>query len=92
MKKKMAICCGLIMSTELSLAMDSEQEAIYPNLAKITWVEIQKKYSDYDNLWFWEKGNNHKGIIVGGVYNLLHRGELVDILAKFFPEYPIPTK
>ncbi|XP_031737885.1 cinnamoyl-CoA reductase 2 isoform X2 [Cucumis sativus] len=23
---------------------------------------------------------------------MLHRGELVDILAKFFPEYPIPTK
>lgn len=22
----------------------------------------------------------------------LHRGELVEILAKFFPEYPIPTK
>lgn len=23
---------------------------------------------------------------------MLHRGELVEILAKFFPEYPIPTK
>uniref|UniRef100_A0A9I9DZN6 NAD-dependent epimerase/dehydratase domain-containing protein n=1 Tax=Cucumis melo TaxID=3656 RepID=A0A9I9DZN6_CUCME len=26
------------------------------------------------------------------VETMLHRGELVDILAKFFPEYPIPTK
>ncbi|XP_019167237.1 PREDICTED: cinnamoyl-CoA reductase 1-like isoform X2 [Ipomoea nil] len=24
--------------------------------------------------------------------NVLHRGEVVEILAKFFPEYPIPTK
>ncbi|KAK3188648.1 hypothetical protein Dsin_028209 [Dipteronia sinensis] len=24
--------------------------------------------------------------------SVLHRGEVVDILAKFFPEYPIPTK
>lgn len=24
--------------------------------------------------------------------SMLHRGEVVDILAKFFPEYPIPTK
>ncbi|XP_010265623.1 PREDICTED: cinnamoyl-CoA reductase 1-like [Nelumbo nucifera] len=24
--------------------------------------------------------------------SILHRGEVVDILAKFFPEYPIPTK
>ena len=23
---------------------------------------------------------------------MLHRGEVVEILAKFFPEYPIPTK
>ncbi|XP_038905364.1 cinnamoyl-CoA reductase 1-like [Benincasa hispida] len=26
------------------------------------------------------------------VETMLHRGELVEILAKFFPEYPIPTK
>lgn len=24
--------------------------------------------------------------------SVLHRGEVVEILAKFFPEYPIPTK
>lgn len=24
--------------------------------------------------------------------SMLHRGEVVDILTKFFPEYPIPTK
>lgn len=24
--------------------------------------------------------------------SVLHRGEVVDILVKFFPEYPIPTK
>ncbi|XP_022153511.1 cinnamoyl-CoA reductase 2-like isoform X2 [Momordica charantia] len=26
------------------------------------------------------------------VESMLHRGELVDILAKYFPEYPLPTK
>ena len=26
------------------------------------------------------------------VESMLHRGELVEILTKFFPEYPIPTK
>lgn len=24
--------------------------------------------------------------------SVLHRGEVVEILAKFFPEYPVPTK
>lgn len=66
-----------LFSLESPTSSNQQQEdASYPNLSTITWPEIQDTYSRYDKLWIWENGNNHKGIIVGGIYSLLHRGEL----------------